>query len=51
MSYSKFPLAIYFLYGKVYVPMLLSQFVPPFLSPAVFTNLFSMSVSLFLPCK
>ena len=51
MSYSKFPLAIYFIYGKVYVSMLLSQFVPPFLSPAVSTNLFSMSVSLFLPCK
>ena len=32
-SHSKFPLAIYFTYGNVYVSMLLSQLVPPSLSP------------------
>jgi len=31
--------------------MLLSQFIPPSPSPAVPTNLFSTSASLFLPCK
>ena len=31
-SYSKFPLAICFTYGSVYVSMLLSPFVPPSLS-------------------
>ena len=31
--YSNFPLAIYFTYGQVYVLMLLSQFIPPSLSP------------------
>ena len=29
-SYSKFPLAIYFTYGDVYVSVLLFQFIPPF---------------------
>ena len=32
-SYSKFPLAIYFAYGDVYVSVLLFQFVPPFSFP------------------
>ena len=42
--YSSFPLAFYF-------TMLLSQSIPPSPSPAVSTSLFSMSLSLFLPCK
>ena len=46
--YSKLPLAICFTYGKVYVSMLLSQFVPPSPSPTIFTSLFSMSVSPFM---
>ena len=33
VSYSKFPLAIYFTYGHVYVSMLLSQIIPPSPSP------------------
>ena len=45
-SYSKFPLAICFTYGSVYVSMLLSPFVPPSVFPRpVFINLFSMSLS------
>ena len=43
MSYSNFPLAIYFTYGKVQVLILLSQFEPPSLSLSVFTSLFFMS--------
>ena len=42
--YSSFPLTFYF-------TMLLSQFVPPSPSCSVSTSLFSMSLSLFLPCK
>ena len=34
-SYRNFPLAVYFIYGNVYVSMVLSQFVPPSPSPAV----------------
>ena len=33
VSYSKFPLAIYFAYGIAYVSMLLSQIIPPCPSP------------------
>ena len=51
VSYSKFPLALYFTYVSVYVSMLLLQFIPPFPSPTVSTSLFSMSASLLLPCK
>ena len=40
VSYSKFPLAIYFIYGNVYVSMLLSQCVPPSPSLAVSRSLF-----------
>ena len=48
--YSNFPLALYFTHGHVYVSVLLSQFVSP--SPAsTVSSVFSMSVSLFLPCK
>ena len=46
-----FPLAICFTYGSVYVSVLFSQFVPPSPSSALSTSLFSMSASLFLPCK
>ena len=46
-----FPLAFYFAYGNVYFLILLSQFVPPTPSCTVSASLFSMSVSLFLPCK
>ena len=48
--YSNFPLALYFTHGNAYVSVLLSQFVSP--SPAsTVSSVFSMSVSLFLPCK
>ena len=49
--YSMFPLAIYFTHGSVYMSILISQFVPPSPSPPVSTCPFSMSMSLFLPCK
>ena len=48
---SDFSLAVCLTYGGVYVSMLLYQFVPPSPSPAVSTSLFSVSVSLVLPCK
>ena len=47
-SYSKFPLAISFTSGNIYVSMLLSQIIPPSPSP-VWPKI--MSASLFLPCK
>ena len=49
--YSSFPLAIYFTQGHVYMPILISQFVPPFPSHPVSTGPFSISASLFLPTK
>ena len=39
-------LAIYFTYGSAYVSVILSQFVPHFISPALSTSLLSMSASL-----
>ena len=45
MSYGKFPPAIYFTNGNVYVSMLLSLLVLLSPSPNVFTTLFSMSAS------
>ena len=51
VSYSKSPLAIYFTYANVYVSMLLSQIIPPTLSPTVSKSLFSMSVSPLLPYR
>ena len=51
VSYSNFPLAIYFTFGGTYVSMLLSQLVPPSPFPSVSTSVLSMSVSLFLPCE
>ena len=38
-------------YSNLYISMLFSQFVPSSLSPTVSISLFSMSASLFLPCK
>ena len=49
--YSRFPLAICFTHGSVSMSILISQFIPPTPSPTVSTCPFSMSVSLFLPCK
>ena len=49
-SYSKFPLSLYFTYGNVPVSKLLSQFIPPSPSITGSTNLFSLSVSLFVGC-
>ena len=43
--YSSFPLAVHFTCGSVYMLMLLCQFVPPPLSPAVSTCPFSMYAS------
>ena len=51
VSYSKFPLALYFTYVSVYVSMLLFQFIPPSPPHTVPTSPFSTSGSLFLPCK
>ena len=48
--YSRFPLVVYFIYSSGYMPTSVSQFMPP-PSPLVSIHLFSMSVSLFLPCK
>ena len=44
--YSKFPLAIYFTYGNIYVSKLFSSIIP--LSPFPKSK---MSVSTLLPCK
>ena len=52
--YSRFPLSFFLFYTWVvfiHRSMLLSQFVPPSLSPAASTCLFSTSVILFLPSK
>ena len=49
--YSYFPLAIYFIYGSVYMSMLFSQLILPFPSPSVSASPSSMPGSLFLPCK
>ena len=42
-SYSKFPLALYLIYGSVYVSVLLSSFIPPSPSPCCvdFQNILS----------
>ena len=49
--HSKFPLAIYFTYGEVYVLILLSQVISPSPSPAGVKSLFFMSVPPLLPRK
>ena len=41
----------YFMHGCIYMSMLLSQFIPPSLSPAVSTSLFLVSAWPFLLCK
>ena len=51
VSYSKFPLAILFTYGHVYILILLSQVIPPSSFPTVTISLFSMFVSPLLSCK
>ena len=51
LSYSKFPLAIYFTCGNVCVSVLPFQFIPPSPFPTVSTNLSFMSTSPLLPCK
>ena len=48
--YGSFPIPIYFTHGSIYISMLLSIY-PPFSSPTVSTSMFSMSVSVFTPCK
>ena len=50
-SHSKFPLAIYFPYGNVYVLMLLSRFIPPSSFPTVPASLCSVSASPLLPSR
>ena len=50
--YGRFPLAIYFTHGSVYMSIPISQFIPFPLPPSpVSTHPFSTSPSLFLPCK
>ena len=46
--YSKFPLAVCFTYGSIYISMPLFQFVPPSTSLTVSISTFSTSSSLFL---
>ena len=48
--HSKFPLAIWFTYGDVNVPMLLLV-IPTLSFPCSVQSLFSVSASLFLPCR
>ena len=48
--HSRFLLVIYFIRISVYMSIPISQFIPPF-PPLVSIRLFSISVSLFLPCK
>ena len=49
--YSKFPLAIYFTHGSVFMLSLISKFIAPSPSHPVTTCLFSASVCRFLPWK
>ena len=53
MLYSRFSLVIYFIHISVYMSIPISQFIPPPppFPPLVSICLFSMSMSLFLPCK
>ena len=46
----KFPLAIYFIYGDIYVSTLFSQITPPSPSPTMSKSLFFMSLSALLSC-
>ena len=47
MLYSRFSLVIYLIHSSVYMPIPISQFIPPSLPIKVFICLFSTSVSLF----
>ena len=49
--HSTFSLVLCFTHNSEYMPMLLSQFVLPSPSPAVFTSPFSTFASPILPCK
>ena len=53
--YCRFLLVIYFIHISVYMSIPISQFIPPSLTPGFprlgSKRLFSISVSLFLPCK
>ena len=49
--YGRFPPAVSFACGHVYVSMLLSQFIPPSPSRTVSASLFSVSASPLLPCN
>ena len=49
--YSRFPLAVYFTHGSVFMSNLISQFIPSSPPPAVFTHPFPTSAFLFLPWK
>ena len=51
VSYSEFPLAIYFTHGGLYVPVLFSQIIPPSPSSTVSMSLFSTAESPLLPCE
>ena len=51
VSRRKFPLAVYFTYGNVYVSMLFSQFIPPSPSPTYWNRLIStISLNSVLMC-
>ena len=47
----RFSLVMYFIYISVYMSIPISQFIPHPLSPLGSIHLFSMSLSVFLPCK
>ena len=46
-SYSKFPLAGYFIHGNVYTSVWLFQFIPPLLSPLCPQTVLSVCISIF----
>ena len=45
------PTSYYFTQGRIYMSIIVSQFIPPSSSPPVSTSPFFTSSSLFLPCK
>ena len=49
--YSSFPLVIYFTHGRAHTSISVSQFIPTPSPPSMSTHPFSLSASLFLPCK
>ena len=46
VTYNKFPLAICFTHGNIYVSMLLSQIIPPSSSPTVQKSVLDVSISI-----